>query len=239
MNAEGDVEPTAVGYARLHGLAIDHLQEPPLSHFVALRNDIPDMLADDSNLPVIEYPIYINTNEHVTLDQGAARLISEANGNLDSSGAIELIILPLLDIRRVRKLRPEAPLLRSDPESDLRSFAKWKEPCPGDGNLPMEPLDDELNEGMGWPNTIRALPNIVMEELQAEKLEITKDMLLFLQAKIKDTWMDEDETKIWETLTTYKRVSIQQRHATNPYKSQYLQHPGGLFFQISGTMLTS
>jgi hypothetical protein len=214
MSAE-DVEATAVEYARYYGLTINHLQEPlPVSHIAALRKEIPEILTDDSHLPAIEYPVYINTNEQVTLDQGAVMLISEINGNLDS-GTIESIILPLLDVRQVRKHRVEAPLLRSDPDSDLRSFAKRKEPRPGDGDLPMEPLNDELDEGMIWPTQILALPTAIMEELQAEKLQITKDMFLSLQTQIKDSWTEGNETAVWETLTTYRKVSTQPRYCSN------------------------
>jgi hypothetical protein len=209
MSGDGDFDLTALEYARSHGLTIDHIREPlPFSDVMVLRNGIPESLTDDSHLETIENPIYINPSEHITLDKGAVFLISEASGNLDSR-TIECTTQSLLDVRQVRKLRFEAPLLSNDAESDSLFFGKLREPRPKYQELPMEPLDEELNEGMSWPNEMRVLPRVIIEGLQSEKLAITKDSLLFLQTQIKDNWTDEHEAKIWKALITNKMVSIQ------------------------------
>jgi hypothetical protein len=152
-----DRELTAIQYARLYGIAINHLADPlPISDIEALRKDIPETLTEDTDLPNIDLHVHVSTQEALTLDKGGAELLQSANHGLSSTEDLECILLPLLGSRRSRKLRLEIPLLRTDHASDFRAFARWEKSNFRDGCLPMEPLDDEMDVGLDWPQKLKA-----------------------------------------------------------------------------------
>jgi hypothetical protein len=207
--SSGGLELTAVQYARLHGLSVDHLAEPlPTAHIEALREHIPEGLADDTHLPSIDLPVHVNVQETLTLNKQASGFLHGAHNGLAAPEELEDIIFPLLDTRQTKKLRLETPLLRTDHESDFRSFARWENSHFKDGCLPWEPLDDEMDVGLEWPKRLKDLPTKLLKELGSEKIEMQKDTLFYLQATIKGNWTPEDDRKVWESATSYKRVRI-------------------------------
>lgn len=202
-------ELTAAQYARLHGLSADHLAEPlPESHIEALRDHIPEGLTDDTHLPHIDLPVDGSKQETLTLDKGAAELLQGANNGLATPGELEAIIFPLLDTRQTKKLRLETPLLRTDHDSDFRSFARWEISHFKDGCLPWEPLDDEMDVGLEWPKRLKDLPAKLLKELESEKIEVQKDILVYLQAAIKGNLTADDDEEVWESEISYKRVRM-------------------------------
>lgn len=208
MSLDGP-ELTAAQYARLHGLSVDHLAEPlPISHIAALREHIPEGLTDDKSLPRIDLQVHVNTQETLALDKSAAELLHGANNGLTTPEELEDIIFPLLDTRQTKKLRLETPLLRTDHESDFRSFARWENSHFKDGCLPWEPLDNEMDVGLEWPKRLRDLPAKLLKELESEKIEMQKHTLTYLQAIIKGNWTLEDDGIVWDSATSYKRVRV-------------------------------
>jgi hypothetical protein len=209
MDSERAIDFRAVDYARLHGLAIDHLAEAlPISHVEAIQNSVHDNHVDYIGLPNIEFPIHINIEEHLTVDESGARLLQGANNGFSSLEEIDSIVLPLLDARQIKKLRIETPLLMTDHAIDFKDFARWEESHYIDGCLPMEPLDDEMDVGLGWPERLQKLPAVILKELQGEALELSKEVLLYLRAEVKGSWTEEDEKEVWENATAYSRVCI-------------------------------
>ncbi len=207
MSTEENLELTAAEYARLHGLSADHLAEPlPMSHIEALRMNVPQTLTDDTGLPCIEFPLYVDTNEHLTVDKGAAELLQAANNGLTTSKEVETIAFSMLDGRLTRKLRVETPLLKTDHMSDFKDFAKWEQSHRRDGSLPMEPLDEEMDVGLEWPQRLLTMPGELMKEVEGGKIEILKETLVYLQAAIKDNWTEGDEREVWEGASSYIRV---------------------------------
>lgn len=216
MSSEG-LELTVVQYARLHGLSVNHLAEPPPSSQIKeLQEHIPKSLTDDTALPQIDLPPHVNTQETLALDKRGAELLRAANNGLTTPEEREDIILLLLDKRQTKKLRLEMPLLRTDHDSDIRSFAAWDNSHLKDGCLPWEPLDDEMDVGLEWPKRLKDLPAKVMEELGSEKTEIQKDILIYLQATIKVCLTAEDERQVWDSATSYKRVHKSKSSTQSP-----------------------
>jgi len=215
MNSDGP-ELTAVQYARLHGLSVNYLAEPlPTSHIETFREHIPEGLTEDTHLPNIDLPVHVNLQETLTLDKRATEFLHSANSGLTTLEELEDIIFPLLDTCQTKKLRLETPLLRTDHESDFRSFARWESSHFKDGCLPWEPLDDEMDVGLGWPRSLKGLPVKLLKELRSEKIEMQKDTLFYLQATIKSNWTSENDKKMWESATSYKRVHILPLFASN------------------------
>jgi hypothetical protein len=207
MSADECLELTAMQYARLYGLATDHLAEPlPIPVIEALQQDLPDSLTVDTGLPNIELPIDVDIEDRLTLTKDAARLLQDASNGPSSSSEIDELMFPLLDYRQVRELRLELPLLSTDHASDFREFAKWEDSHIKDGCLPMEPLDDELDVSLEWHQRFKTLPTDLLNELKVEKIEFTKDTLLHLQATVKDCWTEEDDQQVWEECLSYKKV---------------------------------
>jgi hypothetical protein len=214
MSLEGPGS-TAVQYARLHGLSVDHLAEPPPTpHIRALQEQIPEGLSDDTDLPHIDLPSYVNAQETLSLDKRGAELLRAANNGLSTPEELEDIIFSLLDTRQMKRLQLETPLLRTDHDSDIRSFASWENSHFKDRCLPWEPLDDEMDVGLEWPKRLKSLPTMMMKELESEKIEMYKDTLVYLQLTIKGSWTAEDERKVWDSVTLYKGVRISRSRSS-------------------------
>lgn len=209
MDSEMELNLGTLDYARLHGLAVDHLTEPlPVSHVEAIQRSFHGDMISDKGLPNIEFPIHVNIEEHLAVDDDAARFLDGANNGFSSLEEIDSIVLPLLDARKVKTLRMETPLLMTDHATDFKDFALWEESHYMDGCLPMEPLDDEMDVGLGWPKRLQKLPAVILSGLQGETMELSKEMLLYLRAEVKGSWTEEDETVLWQNATPYKRACL-------------------------------
>jgi hypothetical protein len=72
----------------------------------------------------------------------------------------------------------------------------------------MEPLDDEMDVGLEWPQKLKTLPSKLLDELKSEKIELMKETLIYLQASVRGTWTEDDDKKKWESATLYKKACI-------------------------------
>ena len=206
MSSEKALDFDMVDYARLHGLAVDHLAVPlPISHVETIQKSAYHNVIDKEGLLHIEFPIHVNIEEHLTVDEGAARLLQDANNGF-SKVEIDSIVIPLLDTRLTKNLRMETPLLMTDHATDFKDFAQWEESHYIDGCLPMEPLDDEMDVGLGWPEKLQKLPAAILKELKREKIELSKEVLIYLRAEVKGSWTEENNREVWENATPHKRV---------------------------------
>jgi hypothetical protein len=207
MSFEEARDLTALEYARHYGLALDHLAERlPLLDISALQQEDGCMLTSDSHLPCNNIPIYINTDDRLTTDQRCALLLAEVHGT--RSYDVDSVINSLLDERIARNLHVELPLLRTDHEEDLRTFAEWDQPFVDEGSLPHEVLNIELDQGLEWPTFCKTLPADVTAECQGQTVEFSKDTVFRLVDLVTDRWNEEDESVIWESMSLYKRVPL-------------------------------
>jgi hypothetical protein len=198
MSSDASSELDPLHYARLHGLAADHLAEPfPMTYIEALQLDVPGTITENDGLLNIELPIYIPPEE-LAVPEGESNTFTQVlNGETPPLGNVDTSIVESLNIRQSKELRVEVPLLRSDHEQDFKAFARWEDTQFVDGCLPLEPLDDELDEGLGWPSKHHGTSARLIKETQEEKLELSRDAVLALQTYLKDSWTDEDEKKAW------------------------------------------
>jgi hypothetical protein len=125
MSSEADAEETIIEYARFHGLTSDYLAEPlPFSDIEALRELGENRPSDDTGLTQIQYRPPSITDERLTVDKGAARLLAGANDGFLNPKALNDTITGLLDCRRPRKLELELPVLRTEPDFDFAAFKR-------------------------------------------------------------------------------------------------------------------
>lgn len=61
-------------------------------------------------------------------------------------------------------------------------------------------------EGLEWPTRFLALPAEYERQSKIEKLETSREVLLFLQTALKDTFTTEDHDTVKTNALRYKRV---------------------------------
>ncbi|KAL6719367.1 hypothetical protein ACLMJK_003606 [Lecanora helva] len=196
-------EPSIIDYARFHGLVRDHLEDDPLQQH-APSVDIISSFDDSADLFQICNDSVKVPDERLTFDQGAASLLSSV---------LALAQHPHsphkedddLDTHRVRRMKHDVPLLRSDPKIDQLRFAPRIVPNLEHEFLPMETVDEEADEGVGWPSRCYSLRDEYAKKSKTEKLEVTSDALAFLQATLRSHQQDEELRCMEEVERPYTR----------------------------------
>lgn len=174
-----EAEPSIIDYARFYGLIRDHLKDNPLEQFSPPRDLFSD-LEDNSNLFQIRADSVRVPDERLAFDEGAASVLSSAIALAKQPPSTENED-DEINVHRVRRMKHEIPLLRTDPEVDLLRFAPRIVPNLENEFLPLETVDEEADEGFDWPTWCSSLPEEYAKKLKAEKLKVTSDALVFLQ----------------------------------------------------------
>ena len=196
-------EPTILEYARYYGIALDHLELNPLlessvpGNISAQLEDPPDVFRIDESsgrLPL----------ERLSVTTEAAALLSSIKGLGQQRSRFDEDVA--LDVRRFQKIKQEVPILLTDHELDLRSFAPQIVPDLENEHLPLEKLDDEADEGVGWPSTYYELPDRFFNKAKGERLDPSKDGLLYLQDVLRPSPEDGEEIGLEHNELLYKRV---------------------------------
>ena len=174
-------EPSILEYARFHGLARDHRKDPSLQE-----------LADAAPTPQLrDYPglfciedIHISPRtERLSISNGAAVLLSSIRGAEYDKIISDENMLP--NLHRVRNMKMELPLLRTDHELDLQEFGRPVEPDLATEHLPFENVNQEQGEGLEWPSSYNNLPLQATMKSTSEKLTVSRDTMLYLQSILK------------------------------------------------------
>lgn len=114
------------------------------------------------------------------------------------------------DARQTRDLKLDLPVLQTDAELDLLHFGTRIEPNFKSlrTRLPSEDLDEENDEGFGWPTRYSAFPAQCDAKVKSEKLVMTRDALAFLQNAVKDDFSPQDEEVLMVEEMARKRVGF-------------------------------
>ena len=183
MSQDAIVEPRIIDYARFYGLVQDHLELDPLQGLT-----IPENLGSSLDDPPELFHIHLTDakipEERLTVDAGAASFLSsiaESMKHPPSYSDQELGI----DRHRVRRMKHELPLLRSDHAIDVLRFTSPIVPDLQNDFLPLETLDVEADESLEWPSSSYTLPDELAKKSRSEKLEASKDDFLYLQQTLK------------------------------------------------------
>ncbi|KAF2708876.1 hypothetical protein K504DRAFT_482355 [Pleomassaria siparia CBS 279.74] len=205
---EDDDEPTILEYARFHGLCVDYTSEQPRVDDIAipssetLQTDLQDPPECPTTNPAIEL-----TKERLTLNKEAALLLQAVHllrpAPVDNE--TDKIKLPLEDWRQSAKLKQEVPLLRTDHELDMKSFGNTDTPSFTRLEIPLEVINVEKDEGLQWPAKYRDYPAQCDEKARAERLQVSKEDLRFLQGALTDSWTIADSERIKEEGLSYGR----------------------------------
>ena len=178
-----DVEPPIIDYARFYGLAYDHRQLSPLQALTPPEYLGP-FLDDPPGLVHIDLTSVKVPEERLAVDAGAASFLLSIADSAKHSPSLSDQDLGI-DRHRVRRLKHELPLLRSDHELDVLRFASPIVPHLENEFLPLETVDVEEDEAFEWPSIYYALPDEFAKKSKSEKIEASKDDFLFLQQTLK------------------------------------------------------
>lgn len=205
-----DDEISPLEYARQNGLARNYLSDA-MTSFRNINNiimqHVESPIDDDPNLPIFSLGPEIRLEERMTLTQDAAKLLS-AIARPESIESINLATSISLDVRRRKKLKLELPLLKSDHERDCKEFARRDtfEIKLQDIKLPLELIDEEKGEGLGWPRSLRAYGQEIIDQAKKEKIMVKRDTMTFIQNSVRIEWTTDDENGLWASEQKYKRV---------------------------------
>ncbi|KAH0569254.1 hypothetical protein GP486_000010 [Trichoglossum hirsutum] len=176
-----------VEYARFHGLTQDHRTVLPLFSTSSSPRNFLAQLADPEDVPHLELSPTFTTQEKLSLNRGAAALLSSMwNVGLELPQEEPSI---LYSQRRGKDLKVELPILRTDHELDVRGFmeifGRQNSPDLSGENIPLEEINEEDGEGLSWPIASFDLLKISEGKLNNEKLEVSRDAVLHLQRIIR------------------------------------------------------
>ncbi|KAH8596143.1 hypothetical protein B0O99DRAFT_510779 [Bisporella sp. PMI_857] len=106
----------------------------------------------------------------------------------------------------------ELPLLRTVHETDLINFARRDdfEIKLQEVKLPMEIVDDGMDEDAAMLAGIRNTVRDFMNKINKEKLAVTQEPIALLQKIMKSNWSKEDERQMWDNLCPYKNKIFEQ-----------------------------
>ena len=182
-------EPSILDYARFYGLISDHLEPHPLRR-IATRDTLHSLeLADDDGLSPLNFPACGLPQERLTVDAGAAVMLSSIAALAKvPPGHDDRVI----DTHRIRNLKLELPLLRSDHEIDMLSFGPQLLPDLEHEFLPLEAVNEEADEGLTWPSICYQLPGKFANNSTSEKLCVSSNALAYLQETLNFHLDDHD-----------------------------------------------
>ncbi|KAL8871423.1 MAG: hypothetical protein Q9174_002736 [Haloplaca sp. 1 TL-2023] len=172
-----DAKAELLKYARFYGISHDHTEVNPLD-LVVPPNDL--LLRPD------EEPVWFQldpgvTNppaERIVAVKAASALLAALNPKQYEPDAENFGPTPA---HRIRNLKFEPPLLRSDHDMDMLSFVRRIDPNLAQEFIPPEVVDDELDEGLGWPSTCLGLPDTYFQKARDEKLQVSKDVFAYIR----------------------------------------------------------
>lgn len=201
MSHDADVEPRIIDYARFYGLVHNHLEPPPLQG-LTLPENLGSSVEDPPELFHIDFSNVKVPEERLAIDAGAASLLA----SIQESAKYEVEDVDI-DTHRVRRMKNELPLLRSDHEIDLLRFKSPIVPDLENEFLPLETLDVEEDEGVEWPSSYYALCDEFAKKSKSEKIEASKDDLSYLQRALNYHLEGGDHTALEVDGSSYKKVS--------------------------------
>ncbi|KAJ9322331.1 hypothetical protein DTO027B5_4884 [Paecilomyces variotii] len=180
--------PSLLDYARFHGIAIDHQSINPLDQVPQPHESINDTLADPPDVPIIDSSKFHSTleqelrSEKLEIPKDAARLLSSVV-QAASRKSIDIdwnSFLP--DRHRIRKLKLDLPLVKRNLDlstSPVRAERIALDPV--QLQLPREDVEDEHDEGLGFPKQYIDLSDRIWKEVSTERLDCSREDLELLQ----------------------------------------------------------
>ena len=200
------VEPAVIDYARFYGLVQNHLELDPLQEFT-VAEDLTSFLDDPPELFRICPIDFKLPKERLTVDADTASCLLSITESAKQSPIHSDEDLGI-HRHRVRRMKHELPLLRSEHEIDVADFASPIVPHLENEFLPFETVDVEEDEGLEWPSSYYALPGEFDKKSRSEKIAASKDDLVCLQQTLKSPLEGVEPGAFEVDDLSYKRVTL-------------------------------
>ncbi|KAL5441262.1 hypothetical protein PMIN07_004328 [Paraphaeosphaeria minitans] len=231
-------EPTVLEYARFHGLCSDFTHELPLCYNnVSISDEAFDLnLRDPKDVLALTNPAGELMKERLAVTKEAAMLLKST---ISLAAAPNDLPRLLNERRRIVNLKQELPILRTDNELDLLGFGSAVMPSFDGLKIPLEPIDEENDEGLKWPSRYSEFPSQCTDRAKSEKLGVSRETLLHLQDAIKDYHSLEDSENIKHEALLYRKNTATQSITppllplTPPLTSYIPSSPGNYLELIS------
>jgi hypothetical protein len=170
-----------------------------------MRQDVQSYLfIDEDTVPSVDFGVPFTIKERPCFTREAALAI-EAVARTDTSDLNEMTLSSLLDSRQYKRLKMETPLLSDDEDVELQLF-KQKDDFEipfSHIKFPVEPVDGENDQGLGWPTRFRELAPSWMKEISDEKLSVGSEIIYFLKRNPSKIVISEEESaRMWSSILT-------------------------------------
>ncbi|KAI4186184.1 MAG: hypothetical protein L6R41_003633 [Letrouitia leprolyta] len=209
-------EPSLIEYARHFGLCVNHLERNPLGVLPPPEETILQLEDDESIWQQFRERAASPKPERLTAVKEASTLLAATNAKEYQNCHFDIQDPDLSQIHHVRDLKHELPLLRSDHDVDMLNFMRRIGPNLEDEFFPLEKVDDEQDEGFGWPSSYCDLPDLVFEKVQNERLGMGKKVLAYLKSMLDIHVDDLGEMAFENVLPMYKRQNRLRDHVSPP-----------------------
>lgn len=189
-SASQEDELSPLDYARGQGLCIDYTTKTvPLMSSDVQRNAVLDENIPHSPHSTINDAASALTKERLAVSKETALLLKAVYKFREPSP----IDYPQ-SYRRGSMLNPklELPVLPSDHDLDLLNFARAAPHDFRNLRLPSETVVEQNDEGLEWPIKHLTYPTQCYMQIQAEKLTVSKNALLYLQEAVRDAYVPAD-----------------------------------------------
>jgi hypothetical protein len=194
MDSDDEEQPSPLDYARHHGLCKPYYEESIYcDNMPVITSDIIDRDLWDLSNESITNSVNALIKERLTVSRDSMLLLKSMHNSQDA---------PLNDLvtedrhRWMLGLKQELPILRTDTELDLLSFGDASMPDLRHVNIPSEIIHKDSDEGFEWPAKYLAYSAQCDAQIKAEKLVVSRDILMRLQDAIHDSFTSQDLAEI-------------------------------------------
>lgn len=207
-------EPSVLEYAREQGICVDYTTDLPrlLDLRTALEyvNDRDGHNQFDDDLTNATTAAEELTKQKLGLNREGALFLKTT---LALQGPLDHDPLDVVGSQQwIRDMKQELPVLQTDAELDMLSFGTKVEPNFKDiqQSLPSEILDEEKDEGFGWPTKYLSYPIQYNATIRDERLAVTKEAMTFLQDTLIDEYTPDDSAIIEAEALESREVGMRQ-----------------------------
>jgi hypothetical protein len=174
----------------------------------------PTDITSFAGLPECAVPSRISSPEKWEIRAHSLALIQDAcrrPSEVDAEGYIRQI-RQREEANNIRGLKLELPLLRTDNEIDLRSYkdgiAAAHEVRLSDARVVLEPCDDEKDEGLGFPSRAYNFDKKIVQSVEDEKFEVSKESFQTLLKYLQADWTMTDQEAMLRSQVNYTGVRL-------------------------------
>lgn len=205
--SQGD-EHTLLEYARIHGLACNHLTRDPLKGLKAPDDYLQGLEIESDDLYDGDLKDY-QLDEKLSFGKEAILLLASVTTPISSDYPPRFDVDVYNDPHPSRNFKCELPMLQTDHDLDKKEFAVPFVPHLEHEFLPLEKIDDEADEGLKWPLRNSTLLEELAEKSRSEKLQVSTETLTYLRDALISN--DVDGKLEWQDgqARPYKRVGAQ------------------------------